>query len=78
MGKKIYSTTEEASQIQSQFAQFSHGRGVFGSHVSLSNKRKKKDLIDWWWLHGVDAPKLQQFAIRLLALVANSSSCERN
>eukprot|EP00253_Pinus_taeda_P035891 PITA_35891 len=76
--KKIYGNTEEASDIRSQFAQFSRGQGVFGSHASLADRRKKKDPIDWWWLHGVDAPELQQFAIRLLGQVASSSSCERN
>ena len=64
--KKIYGSSEEASEIRSQFAQFSRGRGVFGSHDSLTDRRKKKDPIDWWWLHGVDAPELQQFSTQLL------------
>eukprot|EP00253_Pinus_taeda_P003416 PITA_03416 len=76
--KKIYGNTEEASDIRSQFAQISRGRGVFGSHASLADRRKKKDPIDWWWLHGVDVPELQQFSIWLLGQAASSSSCERN
>ena len=73
--KRIYGDTEEASDIQTQFAQFSRGRGVFGSHAALADRCKKKDPIDWWWLHGVDAPELQQFAIRLLGQLASFSFC---
>ena len=67
--KKIYGSSEEASEIRSQFSQFACGLGVFALHDSKADRRKKKDPIDWWWLHGVDAPELQQFAIRLLAQV---------
>ena len=56
--KKIYGSTEEAPEIIGQFSQFSRGRGVFASHASLIDRCKKKDPIDWWWLHGVDAPEL--------------------
>ena len=44
--KKNYGSTEEASEIRGQFAQFSRGRGVFSSHASLIARRKKKDPID--------------------------------
>jgi len=67
--KKMYGSSEEASEIRSQFSQFARGRGVFGSHESKADRQKKKDPIDWWWLHGVDAPELQQLAIRLLGQV---------
>ena len=67
--KKIYRSSEEASEIRSQFSRFVHGRGVFGSHDSKTDRHKKKDPIDSWWFHGVDAPELQQFAIWLLGQV---------
>ena len=67
--KKIYGSAEEASKIRSQFSQFARGRSIFASHDSKTDGGKKKDPIDWWWLHGVDAPELQQFAIRLLGQV---------
>ena len=73
--KKNYGSTEEASEIRGQFTQFSCGQGVFALHASLTNRHKKNDPINWWWLHGVDAPELQQFAIRLLGQVTSSSSC---
>ena len=73
--KKNYGSIEEAFEIGGQFAQFSHGQGVFSSHASLTDRHKKNDPIDWWWLHGVDAHELQQIAIRLLGHVTSSSCC---
>jgi len=64
--RKMYGSTKEAFELRSQFAQFSHGQGVFSSHASLSDKPEKKDPIYWWWLHGVDVLELQQFSIKLL------------
>lgn len=56
--KKIYGSSEETSEIRSQFSQFARGRGVFVSHDSKADRRKRKDPSDWWWLHGVDVPEL--------------------
>ena len=56
--KKIYGSSEEASEIRSQFFQFARGRGLFASHDSKVDRWKKKNPIEWWCFHGVDAPEL--------------------
>jgi len=51
--KKMYGSTKEASNIRSQFSQFSLGQVVSVSRATLRNRHKNKDPMNWWRLHSV-------------------------
>ncbi|KAL8462409.1 hypothetical protein ACS0TY_033437 [Phlomoides rotata] len=56
---------------------FREGKKCFG--IPLAKKEAKTTTLDEWWrLFGVDAPHLQNLAIRILSQTSSSSGCERN
>ncbi|KAL8519837.1 hypothetical protein ACS0TY_010687 [Phlomoides rotata] len=63
--------------IMQEVTMFREGKKCFG--IPLAKKEAKTTTPDEWWrLFGVDAPHLQNLAIRILSQTSSSSGCEHN
>ena len=75
---KMYSS-KEGKILQRQWVQFSSLTGPF-NRVDAKEDRDdlgRDDPINWWRMHGDDAPEIKHLAIRLLSHITSSSVAER-
>ncbi|KAL8518187.1 hypothetical protein ACS0TY_009525 [Phlomoides rotata] len=67
----------ETPGIMHEVTMFRESKKSFG--IPLAKKEAKTITPDEWWrLFGVDAPHLQNLAIRILSQTSSSSGCEHN
>ena len=75
--KRYFSSSEDRSKVNVEFAQFSTKTGDFDDYDFIC-ERYIIDPISWWETHGTYAPMLQNIAFKVLGQSLSSSCCERN
>ncbi|RWR93355.1 hypothetical protein CKAN_02260300 [Cinnamomum micranthum f. kanehirae] len=63
--------------IVRQITDYKRSHHSFGSATAVRN-RAKISPENWWDQYGIDCPKLQTLAIRMISQCCSSSGCERN
>lgn len=76
---KMYSS-EEGKILRRQWLQFASLTGPFNKADAKEDcdDLGQDDPINWWRMHGDDAPEIKHLATRLLSQITSSSAAERN
>ncbi|XP_028092495.1 uncharacterized protein LOC114292681 [Camellia sinensis] len=74
---RLIPVLEVQDKVTADLKKYENAKGLFGIPMAI-RQRTTRVPADWWSSYGHDAPKLQQFAIKVLSLTCSSSSCERN
>lgn len=75
--RKYFTSVEERSKANLEFANFSSKAGDFEDSDSIRD-RYEMDPKSWWVTYGASAPLLQTLALKLLVQPSSSSCSERN
>ncbi|KAI7752799.1 hypothetical protein M8C21_021751, partial [Ambrosia artemisiifolia] len=75
--ERLAPTVEDEDLILEELSKYQNAEGLFGKNAAI-RQRKQKAPVEWWASFGYSAPKLQQFAIRVLSLACSATSCEKN
>ena len=75
--KKYFSSEDEHTKVNIEFANFATMSEQFADHESIRN-RYDMPPKSWWAIYGAFTPTLQSLAMKLLVQPSSSSCCERN
>ncbi|XP_010445192.1 PREDICTED: uncharacterized protein LOC104727821 [Camelina sativa] len=67
--------------INTELSMYTRKEGNFGHPTAIKGCSKNDenfDPVQWWNFYGVEVPKLQTMAKKILSLTTSSSGCERN
>ncbi|KAM0024561.1 putative transcription factor/ chromatin remodeling BED-type(Zn) family [Helianthus debilis subsp. tardiflorus] len=74
--ERLSPTVEDEDLILEELSKYQNAEGLFGKNAAI-RQRKQKAPVEWWASFGYSAPKLQQFAIRVLNLTCTATTCEK-
>ncbi|XP_076897798.1 uncharacterized protein LOC143551207 [Bidens hawaiensis] len=75
--ERLSPSVEDEDIVLGELSKYQNAEGLFGKNAAI-RQRKQKAPAEWWASFGYSAPKLQQFAIRVLSLTCSATSCEKN